>query len=169
MTHKILTTAARVAHRSKINTLRFNYRGVGKSEGKYGEIQGEVADAEHVLAWLMHQHRCTNLWLFGFSFGAYVACALAAKQEKLAGTILVAPSINNMPYETISSLPQPLWVVQGEDDEVIDADAVYAWVEANHLGDRLHRFPDTGHFFHGKQLMLADTLTAIISGESNGS
>ena len=109
-----------------------------------------------------HHYDCASLWLLGFSFGAYVAARLASQLPKVDGLILIAPSIPNMPYDTLPSLPKNTWVLQGEADEVIDYPAVCAWVEANDVG--YQAFPQTGHFFHGKQAALGQAIERILVG-----
>ncbi|MBC7292615.1 MAG: hypothetical protein H5T84_00670, partial [Thermoleophilia bacterium] len=67
--------------------LRFNFRGVGRSEGSYDEGRGEIEDARAALQWLRQEYPELPLWLAGFSFGARVALALGC-QEELVGRIL---------------------------------------------------------------------------------
>ncbi len=73
MDNKVVTTVTRTYLDMGINVLRFNFRGVGQSAGKYGHVEGEVADCEAVLTWLSERHNIKRLFLAGFSFGCYVA------------------------------------------------------------------------------------------------
>ena len=159
MFNKNITTSARAADRIGCNTLRFNYRGVGRSAGVYGNIRGECDDAAAVLAWLKATYAVKELWWLGFSFGAYVACKLAE-----ARVILIAPSIANMPFAEIQPLPRPLFVIQGEADEVIDYPAVCRWVTEQGLEAHFARYPGVGHFFHGQQGVLAQAVQQMLTG-----
>lgn len=157
MHNKVVTTIARAFNNMGITAIRFNYRGVGQSAGQYGDMAGEVDDCSSVVEWAQKQWPGTKLWLAGFSFGAYVAAANAAKfaAEQL---ISVAPSVVRMPYTSLPKITCPWLVIQGEDDEVVASDAVYSWFEGLDAQKTLVRYPKTGHFFHGKLVDLAHTI-----------
>ncbi len=66
------------------------------------------------------------------------------------GTLVVAPPVHHYPFDEIEDTGCPVTVVQGDDDEVVPAEQVYRWAEQTPLAPDLLRFPDCGHFFHGK-------------------
>lgn len=153
MDNKVVTTVARTFNAMGITALRFNYRGVGKSQGSYGNMVGEVADCLAVVKWAQQQWPQAKLWLAGFSFGAYIAASVAT-QMPTQQLLAIAPSVERMPYDTLSKVTCPWLVLQGEEDEVVSPQAVYAWYEKLDEPKMLITFPGTGHFFHGKLMDL---------------
>lgn len=153
MHNKVVTTVARSFNDMGIAALRFNYRGVGLSEGEYGDVVGEVDDCLAVVAWALQRWPNAKLWLAGFSFGAYIAAATAAKVPTQQ-LISIAPAVERMPYTTLGVISCPWLVIQGEDDDVVTPQAVYDWFDALQAQKTLVRLPGTGHFFHGKLMDL---------------
>lgn len=151
--NKVVTTLERSLRELGLDTVRFNFRGVGASAGGFDEGIGETEDLAAVAAWVRRVHPGDALWLAGFSFGSYVALR-AARRLGAAALIQVAPPAGRWDFASVD-LPEGPWlVVQGEADEVVDPEAVYAWVASVPLPPRLVRIPDTGHFFHRRLLDL---------------
>src|SRR5574337_2096335 len=95
MTNKVTYILARAFNDLGALSLRFNFRGVGKSTGRYDNGVGETGDALAALDWLSAQHRGLPLWLGGFSFGAYVA--LRAQSERpVRRLVTVAPAVERL-------------------------------------------------------------------------
>ncbi len=164
MDNKVVTTLIRAARDAGAAALRFNFRGVGESQGAYSDGIGEVEDLIAVHRWLSKKYPNTPLWLAGFSFGSFVAArgaeVLAANGEAPAALFLVAPPVHHYGFETIENVGCPVTVVQGEDDEVVPADKVFRWAESSALAPDLIRFPDSGHFFHGQLVNLREVATS---------
>ncbi len=161
MNNKVITTVARSFRDSNIASLRFNYRGVGKSAGGYGDSIGETADLLAIHDWIKQQYPQAHIYLAGFSFGAYIVYrACAAIQPQLL--ITIAPAVNHQDFLSLP-LPQCPWiVVQGEQDEIVPASEVYAWCEQLTIQPTILRFTDASHFFHGKLMALREQLTHLI-------
>lgn len=161
MTNKVVTTIARTLRKLGCVAVRFNYRGVGNSEGEYGNAVGEVDDLLAVVKWAGEKHPDRTLWLAGFSFGAYVAAKgatlLDAKQ-----LISVAPSVENMDYQGLPPITIPWLVIQGDADEVVSAPAVYDYVESLPNRPTLIKIPEVGHFFHSRLLDLDRALVEFL-------
>lgn len=157
MENKVITTLVRTFNALGMAAIRFNYRGVGKSTGEYGDVAGEVADCMAVINWAQSQWPTAKLWLAGFSFGAYIAAEAATKvpTEQL---ISIAPSVDRMPYADLPKVACPWLVIMGEEDEVVVPESVYQWFAKLDANKTLIKFPTTGHFFHGK---LVDLQQAI--------
>ena len=154
MTNKVVTTLAKSFKHLGMATLRFNFRGVGKSEGGYGSGEGELDDLLAVLAWAKANLTPQELWLAGFSFGAYVSIR-AAMQMDFTGLVSVAPPVNHFPVG--SPVIRCPWVVlHGEQDEIVPVGEVEAWVETLDPRPELVRIPEAEHFFHGKLGELQD-------------
>jgi alpha/beta superfamily hydrolase len=158
MQNKVVHTLARAFGELGLRTLRFNFRGVGASEGAHAGGVGETEDVLAVLDWVRARRPRDQLWLAGFSFGAFMALRAAA-QFPVAQLILVAPPVNFYPELGPPPGPRvPTLVLQGEDDDVVQASEVRAWIERLPLRPRLRTFPGVGHFFHGR---LNDLRTAV--------
>ena len=160
MHNKVVTMAARALRECGATTVRFNFRGVGRSEGRFDEGQGEADDLRAVVAWARAQHPGKTLWLAGFSFGAYVAYRLAADLQP--GLLLsIAPPVGrSWDFADIRHPGCPWLVIQGEADEIVDAQAVKAWAEAQRPPPELVLMPDTSHFFHRKLMDLRGAIKA---------
>ncbi len=81
MNNKVVHTLSKAFHNKGLYTVRFNYRGVGKSEGSYGDSIGEVADLLSVLKWVDSVLDSPAIYLAGFSFGAFIAARGAALHD----------------------------------------------------------------------------------------
>jgi alpha/beta superfamily hydrolase len=155
--NKVVFTIARACHDSNILVVRFNFRGVGRSEGDHAEGIGEMEDACTVLARIRAVAPALPVIFAGFSFGASVVARLAQK-ELCAGLLLVAPPVSSYAMDTVSRLDIPVLLMQGDDDEVVDSTAVYRWFEQLYAPEKkLRHWPQAGHFFHG---VLPDMKTA---------
>ena len=152
--NKVVSTLQRTARDAGLITLRFNYRGVGASQGTHDMGTGEVDDAQAAATWLREKHPDLPLTLFGFSFGGFVAASLGGRLEaqgvQLEHLFMVAPAVMRLGEQ--DQLPQHggLTVIQPETDEVIDPQLVYQWSEQLQRPHELLKVAECGHFFHGK-------------------
>ena len=154
MHNKVVTMVARALRELGITTVRFNVRSVGASAGGYDNGEGEQDDLRAVVEWVRAQRPGSALWLAGFSFGAYVSLRASAALQPQA-LISIAPPVGRRTWDFEQLQPPAQWlVVQGNDDEIVDAQAVYQWVEALAEPPQLVRMPDTSHFFHRKLIDL---------------
>ncbi len=167
MLNKVVSTVQRTARDSGLATLRFNYRGVGTSAGSHDMASGEVDDAEAVANWLRAQNPELPLTLLGFSFGGFVAAALGGRLEAQGVTLeklfMLAPAVHRLTEENPPASNCPLVLIQPEDDEVIDPQAVYAWSAGLGRAHELLKVAECGHFFHGKLTDLKDLLLPRLS------
>jgi hypothetical protein len=164
MENKVVTTVARALRAAGIPTLRFNFRGVGSSEGVYDAGIGETQDADAVASWGAAHWPGRSLVIAGFSFGAYVALRLA-QQRPAAHLITVAPPVQSFDFSGLAPPSCPWLVVLGDADEVVDPRSVIDWVGALEPQPRLLVMPQVGHFFHGKLHELRD---AVIDATMRG-
>lgn len=153
MHNKVVHTLARSFGQLGARSLRFNFRGVGASEGEHAHGDGEVEDARAAARWLDERFPGRPLYLAGFSFGAAVALRAAAGLD-CAGLVTVAPPVARLPEPFVR--PDCGWlVIQGDADEIVPAAEVERFVEALADPPRLELVPGAGHFFHGRLPELA--------------
>ncbi len=155
MHNKVVTMLERALRESGLGTVRFNFRGVGASEGEFDHARGEGDDLAAVVEWVRRVQPHDDLWLAGFSFGSFVALNNAARLDA-AALITVAPPVGRDDYDfdTLTLPTCPWLVVQGEDDEVVEPQAVFDWIDALDKKPTLIRMPETSHFFHRRLLDL---------------
>lgn len=161
MDNKVVTTVARAAREVGLDSLRFNYRGVGESAGEYGDFEGECEDFKTVVAWVLKETGKSKLILAGFSFGSAVVAVNADSISQNIHSILIAPSVENYPYP--NKFVKPLSIIQGSADEIVDAQAVTAWVNGLDAAYDYYFSSQTSHFFHGKLVELRFKLKSIFS------
>jgi uncharacterized protein len=157
MNNKVVTTIAKTLQEMGLHTIRFNFRGVGKSEGAHDNGVGETEDVIAIAQWVKKICPEDTLWLAGFSFGGYVA-ARAATMLHPEQLITVAPQVSRFADLPIPDIHAPWLIIQGEKDEIISPESVYAWVETVKPSPTLVRLPNAGHFFHGQLGELREAL-----------
>jgi alpha/beta superfamily hydrolase len=150
MDNKVVTTIARALTQRGWRVVRFNYRGVGASEGAWDDGRGETDDALAVIA--AHRVAGEPLLVGGFSFGGFIAANAAVKlpeAERPQRLVLVAPStrVNAMP-----AVPPETLVIHGEADDVVPLSATMDWARPQALPVVV--VPGAGHFFHGQLPLL---------------
>ncbi len=165
MENKVVTTLVKTFQFSGVTTTRFNFRGVGQSEGEFNHGMGELDDLIAVIDWVQQTNKHKTIWLAGFSFGAYIA-AKAATQLSIGQLVTVAPPVQSFSMETLPPIICPWVLVQGELDDVVSPDAVFAWAESRYPQPTILRFPDAGHFFHGQLIELRTRLEEALQGSS---
>ncbi len=159
--NKVVYTLAKAFFQFGFVAVRFNYRGVGKSEGTWGNGDGEVADAQCVLEYARScypQTRDLPLALAGFSFGTYVQ-ARVAQQETPAIMVFVGTAAKRFAMENV---PEHTLAIHGENDEVIPLTDVLDWARPQQLPVLV--VPGCGHFFHRRLVQLKNIVAQHIAG-----
>ena len=148
MDNKVVQTLARAFIQLGWRAVRFNFRGIGKSEGAWDEGRGEVDDALAVLAAVRAPGEA--LILSGFSFGGYVASRAAQQlSEPAQRLVLVGPATSR--FDT-APVPADTVVIHGEVDDVVPLSSVLDWARPQSLPVTV--VPGVGHFFHGQLPLL---------------
>jgi alpha/beta superfamily hydrolase len=148
MDNKVVQTLARAFVQMGYTSVRFNFRGIGASQGSWDEGRGEVDDAMAVIDAHRVAHR--PLALGGFSFGAYVASHAAARlQPPVQRLVMVGPSVKNF---QAAPVPQDTLLIHGELDDVVALQDVFDWARPQSLPVTV--LPGAGHFFHGQLSVL---------------
>ena len=153
MHNKVAHTIARAAAKLNYLTVRFNFRGVGKSEGTHDYGKGETEDTLAVMQWVQENFKDISLSLAGFSFGGFVA-ANAASRMPVETLITVAPSAENFDFNQLGPINCPWLIIQGEADEIIPPHYIYDFVATRKPTPTLIRLPNVTHFFHGHLTLL---------------
>jgi len=130
-------------------SVRFNFRGVGESDGSYDEGRGELQDLLAVVAWAQSQWPGLPLWLGGFSFGGWIALQAAARlvPQRL---VTVAPAVNYFPDASLHLAGVSWLLIQGDADDIVPAAQVRAWLATLDTQPQLVLLAGAGHFFHGR-------------------
>jgi alpha/beta superfamily hydrolase len=153
--NKVVQTLAKTFAALGYAAARFNFRGVGQSDGQFDDGIGETDDALAALAAAKLEFGELPVVLAGFSFGSYVqtrvAHAIAA--ERL---VLIGPAVKRFPIEAV---PPDTIVIHGEEDDVVALADVLAWARPQQLP--IIVFPGCGHFFHGRLPQLQRVITGM--------
>lgn len=148
MDNKVVQTLAKAFLELGLAAVRFNFRGVGASEGRFDEGQGETEDAAAVAQWARGQVPRGRLVLAGFSFGAAVQARVAHRIEP-DRLVLVAPAVTRLEMPPV---PERTLVIHGELDDVVPLKDALDWARPQELPIVL--IPGGEHFFHGRLNLL---------------
>lgn len=170
MDNKVVTTLARTLFDAGAAAYRFNFRGVGASEGVHDEARGECDDMLRVIAHAIDKNPGAPLWLAGFSFGGAVTLAastrLAEIVPNLAATeiVLVAPSLSRLHDRLILDITPPAstLIVHGELDETVPLSESFEWARKHNLPVTV--VPGAEHFFHQRLHILKRIVSRHIAG-----
>ncbi len=107
------------------SALRFNFRGVGRSQGCFDQGQGELADAAAALDWIQTQNPdAAGCWIAGFSFGAWIGMQLLMRRPEIEGFISVAPPANLYDFTFLAPCPASGLIIHGDADDLVPAESV---------------------------------------------
>jgi alpha/beta superfamily hydrolase len=137
------------------SVLRFNFRGVGRSQGYFDNGPGELADAASALDWLQMQNPdARSCWIAGVSFGTWIAMQLLMRRPEIDGFICVAPPANLYDYSFLAPCPSSGLLVSGEKDRVVPSQSVadLSVRTKTQKGIKLEHviIPSANHFFEDK-------------------
>ena len=163
MDNKVVTTAVRSYCELGVPTVRFNFRGVGATEGEHDAGRGEGDDLEAVAAWALQQAAADKLLLCGFSFGSMVALQRHDRMAETRHLALLAPPTERFPERPPTTFEWPLALVVAEADEVVDAPATLRWQETIRSEHDLIVLEGASHFFHGRLTELRERLQSSVA------
>ena len=124
MDTKIIFQLYKIFISNGFSTIRFNFRGVGKSEGLFDDGEGELSDAASVLDWLQQYNtNSKKCWVAGFSFGAWVAMQLLMRRPEINGFVCVSPPANLRDFSFLAPCPSSGLIVQGDKDSIASYDS----------------------------------------------
>ena len=154
--------------------LRFNFRGIGKSEGVFDNGEGELNDAAAVLDWLQARHpHGRTCWVAGFSFGAWIAMQLLMRRPELHRFVVASPPANIYDFNFLAPCPVSGLVIQGDKDEIVHKESVKTFVDklSNQKGItvQLDMIEDADHFFTGKLSFVAQSIAQYLKSSEEPS
>jgi alpha/beta superfamily hydrolase len=166
--NKVVYRVAGTLHQLGAAVLRFNFRGVGRSEGGFDRGGGEVEDARAALAFMRARHPHARCWLAGFSFGSWVAARLTAGEPDVEKLILVSPPVAQVDFEVLRESRVPKLILQGAADDVCPLEALereyVGWAEPK----RMAIVESANHFFDRRLGALAQALSQLIAEAREG-
>ena len=130
MNNRIVQELYKTFQRRGFATLRFNFRGVGKSQGTFDNGVGELSDAASALDWVQQIHpEAETTWVAGFGFGAWIGMQLLMRRPEIRGFISIAPPANMYDFTFLAPCPSSGIIIQGEADEVVTPGATQKLVD----------------------------------------
>lgn len=169
MNNKVVYSLYEAFRKSGFTVLRINFRGVGRSQGKFDNGVGELTDAATALDWLQNQNPdISNFWISGFSFGAWIAMQLMMRRPEIQAFAVASPPVNKYDFSFLSPCPAKGLVVQGDQDSIVSEPAVSEFIDK--ISKQKNAEIDyqiiygADHFFREK----VDDLTEVVSNYVNG-
>jgi hypothetical protein len=150
MHNKVVFRAAKAALYSGLPTLRFNFRGAGKSVGTFTGGDGEREDVRAALDYLATHFPRLPVCLMGFSFGSWVGLAVGASDSRVSALVGLGVPVNSSSFEFLREVRKPKLIVQGTRDEFGSVAHVSELYESLAEPKRLHWVEGADHFFAGK-------------------
>ncbi|MDR1475509.1 MAG: alpha/beta hydrolase [Holosporales bacterium] len=170
MNNKVVFTLYRAFADSGFSVVRFNFRGVGRSEGECGKGDGEIIDATAALDWIqMINPGQRDLWVSGFSFGGWIAMQILMRRPEIRNFVTAAPPANLYDFNFLAPCPASGIIIQGADDNIVSVEDVTKLVNKIHSQKRVVLdyvvMENADHFFSGKLDILADRVKEYLLRE----
>ncbi|MDH5410107.1 MAG: alpha/beta hydrolase [Alphaproteobacteria bacterium] len=168
MNNKVVYTLFHTFVKRGYAVLRFNFRGVGRSQGVFSKGDGELSDAASALDWLQaYNQNSRECWIAGCSFGAWIGMQLLMRRPEITGFISVAPPANMYDFTFLAPCPSSGLILTGDKDEVVPYESVKKLVDKlNQQKDITVQHdvaPGANHFFQGKLEEMDETVTGYLN------
>lgn len=170
MHSRVVHTIHQVLNDAGHPTLRFNFRGVGRSQGYYSGRNDEITDLAAAALFARGRTGRVAIWVAGFSFGAWIALQWAIQDREVERIIALGLSVDTYSFDFLETPPAPLLVVQGDRDQHGSLGAVQALAARlrSHGPVDLRVVSQADHFFTGRFAELADVLRSGLELQSPG-
>ncbi len=167
MNNKIVYTLYNLFAQRGFGTLRFNFRGVGRSQGTFDRGEGELSDAAAALDWLQtYNPDAPACWIAGFSFGAWIGMQLLMRRPEISGFISIAPPANLFNFSFLAPCPSSGLIVHGTVDEVVPSESVQKLVDKlsnqRDITVKYKSIPGANHFFTNKIEQMGNSVGAYL-------
>lgn len=143
--------------------LRFNFRGVGRSEGTYADGIGERDDIKAALDFMARRYEGVPLWAGGMSFGSWVALSVGVEDPRVTALLGVAMPVNRYDYESVRESTKPKFLIHGEFDEICSAREILAFYARCADPKELVVIEGSNHVFEGKVSQVGDAVEDLLS------
>ena len=164
MHNNVVESLVRAYQQAGYTTLRFNFRGVGSSQGKYDDGQGEQEDVKAALHYLAEQGN-NVVDLAGYSFGAWVNALARPKRNTVQRMVMVSPPVAFLNFGPPQSIPQLRLVVAGSRDEIAPPELIKTLLSNWSSSARLEIIEGADHFYGAYTEKLESILTEYLAGE----
>jgi len=172
MHNKVVFRAANAAVQAGLPAMRFNFRGVGKSQGEFAGGDGERDDVRAALVYLLTRFPRAEVCLIGFSFGAWVGLAVGAEHPRVSALVGLGLPVGSTDLSYLRAVTKPKLIVQGSEDPYGPRKQVELLFDLMPQPKRIRWVAGADHFFTGRleevQSAIRTFLTAGISGETRG-
>jgi alpha/beta superfamily hydrolase len=153
MNNRIVYSMFRAFSRRGFSVLRFNFRGVGRSQGSFSRGEGELADAASAVDWLQtYNPNASTCWVGGFSFGAWIGMQLLMRRPEIDRFISIAPPASSHDFTFLAPCPSSGLILQGDQDDLVPHESVQKLVnKLSHQRDIKIDYrvvPGANHFFN---------------------
>ncbi len=169
MNNKVVYTLYHAFVHLGFSALRFNFRGVGRSQGYFDRGEGELADAAAALDWLQtYNPNAKACWIGGFSFGAWIGMQLLMRRPEIAAFVAVAPPANLFDFSFLAPCPSSGLVIHGDQDQIVPVDAMQKLItKLMHQRDikiDYRLIPGADHFFQNELGALGAAVEDYVAG-----
>ena len=162
MHNKVVFRAAKAALMAGLPTLRFNFRGVDKSEGTYDYGVGERDDVRAALDWLDRRFPGVPVVVMGFSFGAWTGLAVGAIDPRVPALAGLGLPVNDLDFGFLAGVTKPKLIVQGTEDIYAGRDRIEQLYNSLSEPKRIHWVEGADHFFTGRLEGVQKAITAFL-------
>jgi uncharacterized protein len=160
---KVVFQGSKALARIGCAVLRFNFRGVGRSAGKWDEGRGECDDFRAGVDFMAARYPGVELWAAGFSFGSYVALKTGAEDDRICTLIGIAPPVNRYDFTAVKSSTKPKFIIHGEADELIPLKQVREFYAQLADPKELVEIDRANHLFDGQVTEVAEALEDLLA------
>ena len=169
MNNKVVYNLYYVFVKKGFSVLRFNFRGVGRSQGEFDNGLGELSDAASALDWLQSVNpNAAACWVAGFSFGAWIGMQLLMRRPEIEGFISVAPPANMYDFTFLAPCPSSGLILQGTDDDVVPEPSVEKLANKLKLQKNIvidyHLVKGANHFFKDNMDDMVRDVSSYLDG-----
>jgi alpha/beta superfamily hydrolase len=173
MNHRIPYSMYNAFVEHGFSTLRFNFRGVGQSQGVFDKGEGELSDAAAALDWMQALNpNAPYVWVGGFAFGAWIGMQLLMRRPEIKGFVSVSPPANEIDFSFLAPCPQSGLVLHGNRDNIVPEPMVEKVVQRlnTQKGIKIdYRVVDgANHFFNDQMETLMDHIHDYLNLRSVG-
>ena len=155
MNHRIVQSLYQMFTRRGFAVLRFNFRGVGNSQGVFDNGIGELSDSASALDWMQQFNpEASTTWIAGYSFGAWIGMQLLMRRPEIKGFISISPPANLFDFSFLAPCPSSGLIVQGLADDIVTASAVQKLVDKlktqKHIVIDYETVPGANHIYENE-------------------